>query len=151
MKKEPLAIGFGCELFSEAVVSSNHANKTVSHCMHNAEINVQTNAWLFWRKTLSRVGLQQIYMSWQLRPFSTKSGKLCQWVQITPKLHAWESDYAGPPSKLCVLPSLQKYWASRAKVTEGDGTLKWRILHCNATEVLNTILIAHLGIRKGLR
>lgn len=47
MKKEPLAVGFGCELFNELVVSRHHSNKAVSHQMHSAEIIVQTNGWLF--------------------------------------------------------------------------------------------------------
>lgn len=134
MKKEPLAIGFGYELFSELVTSKNHWNRPISRWMHGAEIMVQTNSWLFWRKTLGRIRLQQIHMRCQLHPSNTKSGKLCWWLQITPKSQWWESDYTEPPSKLWVLQSLQIYSDSRAKVTKSDGTVKWKIQHCNTTE-----------------
>jgi len=109
MKKEPLAIGIGCELLGEVVVSRHGSNKTISCWMHSAEIIVQTNGWLFWRRTLGRAGPQRIYMSWQLHPFNTKSGKLYWRVQITPKLHARESDYKRATTKAQKYSQAYKY------------------------------------------
>lgn len=115
-------------------MSRHHSNQTVSCWMHGPEIMVRTNSWLLWGKTAGRAGLQQIYMSWQPHPFNRKPGKLYWWVQIIPKLHTRGSDYTGPLSTLWVLPGLQMYWDSRAKVIEDHGTLKWKTTRCNHTK-----------------